>query len=174
MSSIFRRRHTQSPQYPGICRTVILVGMTSLAMSCVLLADRHHQLIECVRDMLETEFATLFIVANESSLAEGVTRLQPRVVIVDLSLVSNRLPELLHQIRSSSPHTKLLLLSVHDQASIAQWALEAGADGVVLKRSIAADLHPAIDAVLGDRSFVSPGIPRVTLDDRSDSTTSSS
>jgi len=127
-------------------------------MSCVLLADRHHQLIESVRDMLEADFSTLFIVADENSLTEGVARLQPRVVIVDLSLVSSRLPELLHQIRSSSPHTKLLLLSVHEQSSVARWALEAGADGVVLTRSVAADLHPAIDAVMEERSFVSPEI----------------
>jgi DNA-binding NarL/FixJ family response regulator len=106
--------------------------MKQVSTSCVLLADRHHGLIECVRDMLETEFATLFIVATENSLMEGATRLQPTVAVVDLSLVPGRLPQVLHRLRTSSPHTKLLLLSVHDQASVARFALEAGADGVVL------------------------------------------
>jgi len=152
----------------------MLVGMTQLLASCVLLADRHHQLIECVRDLLEPEFEALFIVANENSLIEGASRLHPKVAIIDLSLVPGRLRELLHRIRESSPHTKLLVLSVHDQASAARWALEAGADGVILKNSIASDVHSAIDAVLENRSYLSPGIARETPDAPSDSTTSSS
>jgi two-component system secretion response regulator SsrB len=126
----------------------------------VLLADRHHRLIECVRDMLESEFEAMFIVGNESSLIEGATRLQPRVVIVDTSLVPGRLPELLQRLRTCSPQSKTLLLSVHDQASVARFGLEARADGVVLKRAIATDLLPAVDAVLANRSYVSPGIAK--------------
>ena len=121
----------------------------------MLLADRHHRLIECVRDMLETEFGALFIVASESSLVEGAARLQPAVAIVDLSLVQGRLPEVLHRLRACSPRTKVVMLSVHDQASVARFGLEARVDGVVLKRAIATDLIPAIDAVLAKRRFVS-------------------
>jgi DNA-binding NarL/FixJ family response regulator len=142
--------------------------MTQPQVKCVLLADRHHGLIECVRDMLETEFAALFIVADENSLIEGATRLRPTVVIVDTSLVPGRLPELLHQLRSCSPHTKTLLLSVHDEANVARFGLEARADGVVLKRAIATDLLVAIDAVLANRCFVSPGISQTTRGDASD------
>jgi DNA-binding NarL/FixJ family response regulator len=134
----------------------------------VLLADRHHQLIECVRDMLETEFAALFIVGNEKSLIEGATRLQPTVVIVDTALVPGRLPELLHRLHTCSPETKTLLLSVHDQASVARFGLEARADGVVLKRTIASDLLAAVDAVRANRRFVSPGIALATRGDVSD------
>jgi DNA-binding NarL/FixJ family response regulator len=100
----------------------------------------------------------LFIVANEESLLEGAARLQPAVVIVDTSLVPGRLPELLRQLRACSPETKTLLLSVHDQASVARFGLEARANGVVLKRAIATDLLEAIDAVQNDRSYVSPGM----------------
>lgn len=135
--------------------------MTTHPASCVLLADRHHQLIECVRDMLETKFATLFIVAGEDSLVEGATRLHPKVAIVDPSLARGQLPDLLHRVRTRSPGTKLLILSNHDQASVARFAFEAGADGVVLKRSIADDLFAAIDTILADRKFLSPGITRV-------------
>jgi DNA-binding NarL/FixJ family response regulator len=129
-------------------------------MSCVLLADRHHRLAEGVRDMLETSFDTLFIVADEHSLVQGAARLRPAVVIVDLSLIPGRLPEILGRLRASSPGTKTLLLTVHDQASVARYGLEAKADGVVLKRAIAADLLTAIDVVLAGRRFLSPGFGR--------------
>jgi hypothetical protein len=42
--------------------------------------------------MLETSFDALFIVADENSLLEGATRLQPTVVILDTSLVPGHLP----------------------------------------------------------------------------------
>jgi two-component system secretion response regulator SsrB len=132
--------------------------MTQPSTSCVLLADRHHQLIECVRDMIETEFATMFIVADESSLLEGASRLKPAVVILDLSLVPGRLPGVLRRLRTCSPHSKTLLLSVQDGVSVARFGREVQADGVVLKRAIATDLLPAIDAVLANRRFESPGI----------------
>ena len=142
--------------------------MAQPSTNCVLLADRHHRMIESVRDMLETEFAALFIVADERSLIEGAARLRPAVVIVDTSLVPGRLPELIDQLRSCSPNTKTLLLSVHDQASVARFGLEAKADGVVLKNAIATDLLAAIDAVLANRRYVSPGFGQATLGDVSD------
>jgi two-component system secretion response regulator SsrB len=143
--------------------------MIGVSMSCILLADRHHRLAEGIRGMLETSFEALFIVADETSLVEGAARLQPTVVIIDLSMAPGRLPQVLQRLRTSSPRTKMLLLSVHDQASIARYGLAAQADGVVLKRAIATDLLPAIDAVLADRTFLSPGIIRWPRGDHSGS-----
>jgi DNA-binding NarL/FixJ family response regulator len=50
--------------------------------------------------------------------------------------------------RSNFPQLKLIALSVHDEKSAELAAIEAGANGFVLKRSIATDLLPTIDAVL--------------------------
>ena len=44
----------------------------SNSAKCVLLADRHHSLIEGVRGLLETAFGTIFMVADEASLLDGV------------------------------------------------------------------------------------------------------
>jgi two-component system secretion response regulator SsrB len=127
-------------------------------------------MVEGIRNMLETSFDTLYIVSNESSLVEGAERLRPAVVIVDLALVPGRTPEVLQQVRKCSPHSKLLLLSVHDQASVARFALETRADDAVLKRAIASDLLPAVDAVLANRRFVSPGFAAAVPGDVSDNT----
>ena len=137
--------------------------------SCALLADRHHRLIESVRDLLEASFDRLFIVADGESLFEGTARLQPAVVIVDLAIVPGRMPDVLRRVRNCSPRSKIVLLSVHDQASVARVALEAGADAVVLKRMIATDLLLAVDAVLADGRFVSPGIKQAAGKETADS-----
>ena len=54
----------------------------------------------------------------------------------------------------------MLLLSVHDEPSVLRSAVAAGADGIVLKRAIATDLLPAVDAVLAGRRYVPLFSPR--------------
>jgi len=113
----------------------------------VLLADRHHGLRDSVRGLLETTFETVFMVANEASLLEGAGRLKPAVVIVDLSLSEGDLGGLLGRIADRSPDSKIVVLSVHDEPTVEQAALAAGAHAVVLKRALATDLLPAVDAL---------------------------
>jgi DNA-binding NarL/FixJ family response regulator len=131
------------------------VGQTR---SCVLLADRHHGLRDSVRGLLETEFDTVFMVANEASLLEGAERLNPAVVLVDVSLSAGDLNGLVGRIGARAPGAKVLLLSVHDERTVAEGALAAGADAVVLKRCLATDLMPAVDALLAGQRYLSPGI----------------
>lgn len=128
--------------------------------SCALLADRHHGLRDSVRGLLETQFETVFMVADEASLLEGAGRLRPTVVVVDLSLSAGDLNGLLGRIAVRAPGAKLLLLSVHDERTVADSAMAAGAAAVVLKRCLGTDLMPAVDAVLAGQSYVSPGILR--------------
>jgi DNA-binding NarL/FixJ family response regulator len=52
----------------------------------------------------------------------------------------------------------LIVLTTHDEPSVASAALSAGATGVVLKRCVAQDLLHAIDKVLCGERFVSPDI----------------
>jgi two-component system secretion response regulator SsrB len=123
---------------------------------CVLLADRHHRLSEGVRGLLETAFSGVFMVADQASLMEGAQRLSPALVVVDVSLARGDITDLLHSIRNRAPAAKVLLLSVHDEPTVATAALAAGADGLVFKRAIATDLLPAVDALLAGRRYVSP------------------
>lgn len=124
--------------------------MSTKIANCVLLADRHHGLTEGVRGLLETSFHTVVMVADETSLAETAARLQPEVAVVDLSLARESSLHWLKQLRQQCPALKLIVLSVHDEHNVRQAALDAGAHGFVLKRAIATDLLPAVEAVLGD------------------------
>lgn len=118
-------------------------------LSCVLLADRHHGLTEGVRGLLATAFNSVVMVADEVSLLEGASRLEPDVAVVDLSLAPGNGIDWLRTIRERCPGLKVIVLSVHDEQSVRRAVLEAGADAVVLKRSIATDLLPAVARVRG-------------------------
>jgi two-component system secretion response regulator SsrB len=123
--------------------------MPKKPLSCVLLADRHHGLTEGVRGLLETAFGTVVMVADEASLLEGAVRLQPEVAIVDLSLARDSGLGWLRELRRRCPGLKVIVLSVHDEQSVRSAAIEAGADAFVLKRAIATDLLPVVDALAG-------------------------
>jgi DNA-binding NarL/FixJ family response regulator len=113
-------------------------------LSCVLLADSHHRLSEGVRGLLETAFGTVIMVADEASLLEGAKRLQPDMAVVDLSLARHGDLDWLRAVRKRCPDVKVIVLSVHDEDSVRQAVMDAGADAFVLKRTIATDLLPAI------------------------------
>jgi DNA-binding NarL/FixJ family response regulator len=124
----------------------------------VLLAYKNLRLNEGVRGLLETVFGKVFMVADQPSLLEGAARLHPTMVLIDLSLAQGNLSELLGAIRIRAPSAKLLVLSIHDEAAVADAALMAGADALVLTRTIATDLLPALDAVAAGQRYVSRGV----------------
>jgi DNA-binding NarL/FixJ family response regulator len=141
--------------------------MKAETSKCVLLADRHYGVIEGIHGLLETTFATVVIVTDENSLIESASRMQPAVAVVDLSLAGGRGFGWLDRLLGQSPGSKVIVLSVHDEPTVLQAALEAGASGFVLKRAIASDLLKAVDAVLDGQSYVSPAIPFAGVGSRS-------
>jgi DNA-binding NarL/FixJ family response regulator len=124
--------------------------MREKPLSCVLLADRHHGLTEGVRGLLETAFRSVVMVADEASLLDGAKRLRPDVAVVDLSLARDGDLDWLRAVHQCCPALKVIVLSVHDEQSVRDAALEAGADAFVLKRAIVTDLLPAVARVRGD------------------------
>jgi DNA-binding NarL/FixJ family response regulator len=124
---------------------------------CVLLADRHHGLIEGVHGLLQTAFATVVMVADENSLVESADRMHPALIVVDLSLGSSGL-SWLRRLLAQDSAAKVIVLSVHDEPTVVRAVLEGGASGFVLKRAIASDLLAAVDAVLAGERYVSPAI----------------
>lgn len=126
--------------------------VTDQRTSCALLADRHHGLTEGVRSLLETAFATVVMVADDASLLEAAERLAPDLAVVDLSLARSGGLGWIQELRRRCPALKVIVLSIHDEPCVNESALEAGADAVVLKRAITADLMATVDALRAETS----------------------
>ena len=127
----------------------------------VLLAGDHHGLRDSLRGLLEAAFDSVFMVADRAALLEGASRLDADAAVLDLSLSAGDLSGLVERLRARAPRLKLLLLSVHDEGVVADAAMAAGADALVLTRCVATDLLPAVEAVLSGRRYLSPGVPRL-------------
>ena len=122
----------------------------------VLLADKHQSMLASVRTLLESKFNKVFMVADENSLLEAAEKIHPNLIIADLSLPVTQEINIARRLNKLFPGIKLIILSVHDDSVAINECLEAGAQGVVLKRSAVNDLVPAIEAVLQNKKYVSP------------------
>jgi DNA-binding NarL/FixJ family response regulator len=129
---------------------------TPTLMGCALVGHEHQRLTEGLRRWLLDRFDSVFMVADAASLTAGASKLQPRLVVLDLSLAAGRLAPLLSELRQLAPHSRVLVLSDHDDTRVDWLILSDGADGVVHKTALASDLSPAVDAVLAGRRFGAP------------------
>ncbi len=124
----------------------------------VILADRHQNVMEGIRGLLETMFDHVVMVADEESLLETIERLRPDLVVIDLSFPISQEPNVVRWLRKYDPGLRFILLSIHDEQSVLAQCMVSGASGFVLKRSIATDLIPATTEVLQGRTYVSPSL----------------
>lgn len=133
----------------------------------VLLADDHQLMRSGIRLMLERE-ADLSVVGEAGNGREAVAlakSLRPDVVVMDIGMANLNGIEAAQQMTGDRPEIAVVMLSMHSDESYVLRALKAGARGYLLKDSAEADLIKAVHAVAGGKSFFSPAVSKVLLDD---------
>jgi DNA-binding NarL/FixJ family response regulator len=111
-----------------------------------------------VHGLLETLFETVLMVADEASLVDAIATSKPDLVVVDLSLPREGEADIARRLMGRYPGLRLIVLSVHDEPTVADQMLNAGAAGFVLKRTAATDLIPAVQEVLRGGTYVCPAV----------------
>jgi two-component system response regulator NreC len=102
---------------------------------------------------------------NGRDAVKQILELTPDVAVLDIGMPLLNGIEVTRQISRRAATVRVLILSMHsDEAYITQ-ALQAGAKGYLLKDSADTDLIRAISDVAAGRSFFSPAVARVMLDD---------
>ena len=87
-----------------------------------------------------------------------IAKLKPTLVLMDLSMPKMNGMDALKAIKKRSPDTKVIVLTVHKSEEYILAALDAGANGYVLKDSTSSELMMAITTILSGKRFISPGI----------------
>jgi DNA-binding NarL/FixJ family response regulator len=133
----------------------------------IILGDDHTLVRQGLRKILEAR--TNLEVVGEAGDGREVVRqtlaVQPDVVILDIGMPLLNGIEAARQIVRRLPDVHVLILSMHsDEAYITQ-ALQAGAKGYLLKDSADTELIDAVSAVAAGKSFFSPAVSSVMLDD---------
>ena len=124
----------------------------------VLIADDHRILAEGVRGLLEPEFEVVGVVADGRELLTAAKKLKPDVIIADVTMPLLNGIEAAAQMRDAGITAKVVFLTMHRDVAYARRAMEAGASGFVLKRSVSTELVTAIREALQGRTYVTPMI----------------
>jgi two-component system, NarL family, response regulator NreC len=133
----------------------------------VLLAD-DHTLIRAGLRMVVAAQPDLTVAGEAGDGREAVAiaqNLKPDVVVMDIGMPKLNGIEAARQIRAALPETQVVMLSMHSDEAYILRALKAGAKAYLLKDSAEADLARAIRAAAAGKSFFSPAVGKVLLED---------
>jgi two-component system invasion response regulator UvrY len=128
----------------------------------VLLADDHAVVREGYRALLQSQ-ADIQVVAEAQDGDEAYRcyrEFAPDVVVVDLSMQGRGGLDAMARIRQFDPKARLLVFTMHLNASFAMQAFRAGATGYVTKTSPAQMLAQAVRDVFAGRHAISPDVNR--------------
>jgi DNA-binding NarL/FixJ family response regulator len=122
----------------------------------VLLADDHRDLLRLIRSLLEPTFDVVGTVGDGESLIEAAGKLQPDLIVTDISMPKLNGIDAADQLRESGSTSKVVFLTVHADPDFVQAALKTGALAYVSKFRISTDFLVALKEALAGRIFVSP------------------
>ena len=133
----------------------------------ILLADDHTVVRQGLRKVLEErpDWVVVAEAGNGRDAVKQAEELKPDVAILDVAMPLLNGIEATRQIVKRSPGTRVLVLTMHADEAYVNQILKAGATGYLLKDSADVDLIQAVAAVSQGKSFFSPGVARLMLDD---------
>ncbi|WP_207281392.1 response regulator transcription factor [Pseudomonas sp. FW300-N2F2] len=135
-------------------------------MICNLLLVDDHSLIRAgVRALVMDipDYAVIGEANDGTQLVELVERLNPDIVLLDISMKDTSGLDALQQLKRVRPHSKVLILSMHTDPALIMQALESGAHGYLLKDTTATELKHALEALRNDERYLSPAIAHTVI-----------
>ena len=133
----------------------------------ILIVDDHAVVRRGVRSLLESYqgFEITGEAATGREAVEMARRLQPDVVVMDLSLPELNGLDATRQILKDSPRSEILVLTMHHSEELARDVLQAGARGYVLKSDADQSLIAAVKSLREHKPFLSARVTEFVLDD---------
>ena len=133
----------------------------------ILLADDHIMVRQGLRKVLE-ERPEWQVVAEAGDGHEAVRLAElhkPNVAVLDVAMPLLNGIEATRRIAKRVPQTRILILSMYSDEAYVTQMMKAGATGYLLKDSAGVDLLEAVQSVAQGKSYFSPAVARLMLDD---------
>jgi two-component system response regulator NreC len=135
----------------------------------ILIADDHNVLRAGLRALLSTEpdFDVIGEAANGEEALRVAQEVTPDVVLLDISMPHLGGLEVTWRLKELLPATRVLILTMHEDESLLQEAIRAGAAGYIVKWAAESELIDAIRAVWRGDMYIHPAMTRALLKEMS-------
>ena len=126
----------------------------------ILVADDHALVRRGARDVLHSRRGWRVVgeAVNGREAVEQAVMLKPDVAVVDIGMPELDGIEVARQVRRRLPGTKILILTMHESDHMVQRALDAGANGYILKSDLTESLVTAVKGVCDGERFLTPKV----------------
>lgn len=131
----------------------------------VLLVDDHPMVRDGIMSCLAF-YDDVEVIGTANNGREAITQLSsltPDVIMMDISMPDLNGIDATEQILEISPHSKILIFSMHDNAEYITNAVQAGASGYILKNTDAEEVYLAITQVAQGRRYFGENIAQILL-----------
>ncbi len=122
----------------------------------IVVADDHAEMLSLIKDVLQPEFEVVAIVQNGRDLLQAVKNFKPDVIIADINMPEMSGIEATMRIVEEDFEAKIILLTMHNDRSMLEEGISAGAKGYVFKLAASRELVPAVYEVIQERLYISP------------------
>lgn len=133
----------------------------------IFLADDHAVLRAGLRALLNAE-ADMEVVGEsggDGGCVDLILQANPDLVLLDINMPGCNGLDVLADLRQQQPQTRVLMLTMHDDAQYLRQVLAAGGAGYVLKQAADTELLTAIRTVYNGGVFLHPQHAKVLLED---------
>jgi len=130
----------------------------------ILLADDHTLVVEGFRKILEPEFEIAGVVSDGRALLTVALQQKPDVIVLDIGMPLVSGVDAGRELKRLIPRTKLIVLTMNEDADIAREALRRWASAYLLKKSAGSELINAVREVLKGRTYVTPRLAQQLMD----------
>jgi len=131
------------------------------------LADDHTILREGLKLIIEDvpHYTVVGEAGDGKEALDMIEKLNPHIAILDISMPTMSGIDVARYMKKYVPESKIIILSRHDNEEYVKELLKTGVNGYVLKDDAGDDLLRAIDAVLKDNVYLSPGVAAKVVSD---------
>lgn len=136
----------------------------------VFIADDHALIREGIKNLLSplSDIKLVGETANPFEIIEQIKKNKCDVLILDLSMPGKNGLDVLKEIKSICPETKILIMTMMPEDQFAKRTLKAGASGYLTKESAADELITAIRRIASGRKYVSQSLAEKLAQDLDD------
>ena len=125
-------------------------------MKKIVLIDDHDTFRAGLRQLIE-KYADFEVAGEGADARQGekaVLSIKPDIAVVDLSLPDKSGIQLTRLLKGTVPETRIIIVSMHSKIDYIMGALRAGAVGYLVKESVSACLHNALEAAVQDEYYL--------------------